>query len=432
MVTACAFNGVPSEHSMGTRAMERTSYGEAFNHYRAAVCQAPDELLNIRDLIGVWGKLGHPGIVEGLVEECEMPSLSRAYLRMLGYASSGQPDRALEIIRASKEDETLIGADPWGQAEFLQRAALIALVAGEQGLGRRLIDRAALIAPQRCDIRLISAKAFLLEGELDSALDEVRALRILNPEKDEVSRARILIQAIATAREPALPELVREQLNQYLSLLERGEPGSGLLSEVTDFAERIGHSRAYVVAGMVALRLNLVFEGRRLLLEAAALNPYSVAPHRVLGLSYVARKQAVEAFDPLNKAVNRDPFDPELLISLGGVSVEMGEKIVAASTYRSLVKVEPERSAHFLALARVERSQGEYYRARATVTKGLELKQSIPLVLELAIIETEFFIAQSKATERRMARRQAHQAIDRLAELAPEHPALTSLISALN
>jgi predicted Zn-dependent protease len=185
-------------------------------------------------------------------------------------------------------------------------------------------------------------------------------------------------------------------------------------------------------AGLVALNRGLSVEAGKLLAEAAALNPLDPEPMRVLGAAMYAAERPADALAPLQEAMHRAPLDVEVARMLAATASAVGRTEVARDTYRALTRLEPTVAAHHLWLARSERRLGNDEIARQSAATGCALDgQSIPLLVELASIEAALAMKAPTAKERDEARRRAHETVERLLAVAPNHPGAETILGAL-
>ena len=431
LLSACAHSTSPVSRDLVRDYRQFGNYPEAFDAAKAGLCENPSDVNWVGEYAQAWSDLRHPGNVDALVSLCSLPSFSEAYLRALVHASLKELPKAQEQFNALLSHPEADALSKEDRTEIYYRAGLVFLLAGDSEGALSHLAKASISMPSRVDIRLVEGQAHLSLKRYSKGIQSVLSILSLKPSAHALGKARRLMQKGWARVERPLKSDVQTKLNNHLSALERGEPSSGSFTELLLLSEHYSHSRVFTVAGMVALRLGAMERAHELLIRASELNPYSPDALRILGTSYAANNQWVKAFDPLNQAAKRNPFDAALLSVFAKAAVHLDEYVVAAEQYKTLTILEPLRALHLLHLARVQRKLEKYAIAEKSIKAGIKLDVTIPLVLEWAVIEAEHYKACSDLGEKSEAKAGVQEAVSQLLELAPKHPAAKTILASL-
>jgi tetratricopeptide (TPR) repeat protein len=398
---------------------------DAYEAYAEAVCAEPARLPLARRLVETWAELGRAGTPLVRIEACNVAAGTRAYIEGLVAGARGDIDAAdRAFARAEGELEE--------RAEVVYRRGVVALNGGRAADALGHLERAAGLDASRVDVRLAMAQALVELGRAPEAVAALGGLMALEPNRAEIERARRILGGAVRANEPAMPEGIESVLRDILSALEKGDSPPDVLARAQGLAAEVSHPRVLKVAGLVLLHRGLEAEARDRLLVAAEANPLDAEPWRVIGAAAFAADRVNEALAPLREAWQRDPFDVEVARMLARVAAAGGEDTLARDAYRALTVLEPGVADHRLWLARSERKLGRLEIARRAAERGSRLQPDhIPLLVELASIEAQLTLSAPTEGERERARERTHAAVERLLEVAPEHPGAAAILNSI-
>jgi tetratricopeptide (TPR) repeat protein len=426
ILVACATANAPNQDADVLRRQGRNA--EAYDAYARLLCGTSSNLALARRFVETWHLLGQPGRPGARLVGCDIDPPVAWFIDGLEAGTRGDIDAAL----AAFERAAAVAA-PGAQAEIAFREGILALNADRAARAKEHLSRAAGLEPERAEIRIALAQAHVETGELGEANGVLRGLLAIEVTARDLDRARkVFAQALKRA-EPPLAETAQRDVNEILAGVEAGQTGPEILQRALALAAEVQHPRVLTAAGLVALDRGLPIEAGKLLREAAELSPLDPEPMRVLGEALYASDRPADALAPLEVAMHRNPFDVEVARMLAAVASAVGSNEVARDTYRALTVLEPVVAAHHLWLARTERKLGNNQIARRAAVAGCELDaKSIPLLMELASIEATLAIKAPTARERDEARRHAHDTVERLLAVAPNHPAAEVILGTLD
>jgi Flp pilus assembly protein TadD len=427
LFAACAGPKAPALDVQAETMRRQDKLAESFALYGRALCATPDDLTLALKLVDVWHELGATGEVRASLGSCRLPAGVQAYVDGLAAGAQGHVDDADGLLGTA---ETLVG-EGYG-AEVAYRRGLVLLAGREAGRAQVALERAAGLAPGRVDVRLALAQALMDRGAISDCVAVLRGIMSVTPNREEIHRARRMLQTAVTRNEPPLAEDVERTVRELLAELEHGQPSAEATARLQALALEVNHPRVLTVAALAALKRGFQSEAERLLEAAAILNPLDPAPWRALGGTYYSTDRAGEALKPLREAFERDPYDVEVAEMLAATSAAVGEIATARQTYRALTVLVPERADYHLGLARMERRLGRPEAALAAASRGLSLEAtSVPLLLEVASIDAELASKAPTEVEREEARDRAHADVARLRAVAPDHPAAAAILESL-
>lgn len=402
---------------------------EAFGALAEAVCADPSsrDLDTARAFVEVWRDLGQPGTPAARIAACEIQPGVRSFIDGLAAATAGDLDTADRLLAAA---QTQLPAAAHG--ELLYRRGLVALGAHRAAVAREYLEGATGLAPERAEIRLALSRAHLELGQFETVIGILRNLVKIAPSREDIERGHQLLRAAVRAAEVPLEDEIETRLEATLSALDRAELSREDLLAILVLANEVRHPRVLTVAGIAALRFGAEPEGARLLREATELNPLDPDPPRALGIALLAGDRANEALGPLRVAFGRDPLDSDLARYLGEAASAIGDREAAREAYRALVVLEPRVTDNHLWLARTERQLGDFVAAGHAVEVGYRLDaQSIPVLLERAVIHARLANTAPTQAERLAAARLTRESVAELLALAPGHPGAGAILDSL-
>jgi len=425
LLVGCAHSANLSPAERADAARRNGRLPEAYEAYGDALCAESGRLDLARRLVETWNELGRAGTPMVRIETCTVAEGTRAYVEGLVAGARGDTsaaDAALARAESLVEDH----------AEVAYRRGVLALNGGLAGDAVVHLERAAGFEAGRVDVRLALAQALVDLERAGEAVAGLRGILPLEPTRAELERARKVLRHAVRSAEPTLPDGVESVLLDILGELEGGTPSAAAQARAQALAEAAPHPRVLKVAGLVALHRGLEEEARTRLLVAAEANPLDPEPWRIIGSALFAGERANEALAPLREAWARDPFDVDVARMLARVTIATGDHQVARDAYHALTVLEPRVAEHHLWLARSERQIGRLEIARRAAARGSRLQPDhIPLLVELASIEAHLTLTAPTELEREAARQRTHEAVERLLEVAPEHPGAAVILDSL-
>ncbi len=399
---------------------------EAYEAFAEAVCENPRDVRVATEFVEIWHQLGGVGDPAAKVSRCKVSEPVVLYIEGMRAAVAGRSrDADIALARA------LELSPPAYHAEIEYRRGLVALNAGNVD-ALSYLERAAGLAPARVDVRLAMARVLVDGEEYAEAVAVLRGVLALDVTPEEINKARRILGTAIDGAEPKLNPGVERTLQDILVGLEKGTPETTALVRAQALVEEVPHPRVLKVAALVALHRGLETEAVNRLEVAAELSPLDPEPWRILGMARHAGERANEAAAALGEAHRRDPFDVDVARVLASTSTQTQDFQTARDTYVDLTRLEPAVAEHYLLLARSERRLGRATAARRAAEAGVAISgQSVPLLLELASIEAQLALGAPTEDERRAARRRTEETIERLLEVAPDHPGAAAILASL-
>jgi tetratricopeptide (TPR) repeat protein len=348
---ACAHPAPAPSPRERARALDRRGeWVEAGAAYAQLLCQGPgltDAPGLARDWVEAWDAAGRPEAARAELLACVADPTLRTYVEALAAGAMANWQRAGTLLA-----EALGTAPASWRPDLELRAALVALHTGEADAAFAHLEAARRAAPERIDIHLIAAQAYLGSNDFARTVEALRPLLRLRPSSNQLARARDLYHSAVEEARPPMTAADNAALKDLLAILQQERIGEEDLQLALRIAERQPQPRLLTVAGLVALKQGARFAGTRLLEDAERASPLDPDPPRLLGIAAVAQATPDEALEPLQEAARRNPFDVEIAQLLAQIAASLGRWQLAFDTYQTLTVLEPEVEAHHQALAR--------------------------------------------------------------------------------
>lgn len=392
----------------------------AYPQFARALCEEDQSLTTARNLVEAWVGLGKPGTVEQHIRDCKkIPKSVAAYIAGLEAASQGTPEPALASLDVALVASS-VAAD---RAEIAYRMGLVRLEAGEASGAIDDLRAASGNDPLRVDIRLGLAQAQSQARLYAECVGTLRGLLAVDVTPNDLEKARRVLRSAIRGAEDPLPVEARVDLQDLLSIAERGAVDEHHIVRARELLAQHHHASVLTVLGVLLMRMGDVANGTASLNEASALAPLDPDPTRALGLAFFASDRASLALGPLREACRRDPFDVQARAVLAETASKLDETALALEAYKALTVLAPNRSDNYLWVARLERRQGRSEAARQAALRGLAVHaDDIPLLVEHAAIEAQIALTASEKKVRGQAAERARDAVDQLLVVAPGHP----------
>ena len=243
------------------------------------------------------------------------------------FVGLGQRERAAELATWPGFDTLPI--------EWPVKFALVLAKGGLAAPAAELLERVKQIHPPAYEIEFNLAGIRLLEGNLDSALQNYDAALALRPE------------SVPALKQAALVAERRGELERSLSYWVR------VKKLQPDDAETL------YGFGKVCLKMDLLEDGAPALARAVALKPDEPLFTYALASARVGKKQFASGEALLAKLLAKRPRDPHLQYALGAVLYLESKLGEAAAHLRESVRLEPLQTASYYYLGLVARDQGD-------------------------------------------------------------------------
>ncbi len=320
-----------------------------------ALAQAYPQLQ--RQLLRANDKAGALALLDRLSQPDERVPEARLALAALANAA-GQPERAAaeaaQALSLRPDDERAVITT----AEYVRETKL-----GAPG-ALQLLEGFLARKPKAVEARFTYARLLALDGKTESARDQMeRAL------KDEPGSPAILYSLAQLAYQMKQPAVARRYLEQYLALppgVQRDNtPAYLFLAQMAEEAKRYDEAidwLARVDRGeqfLPALTQRALLMGRTKRVEQARelLRTTNVATNRERVQLTQAEAQVLreaqryqEAYDVLDRALERLPNNPELLYDHGMAAERIDKLDVMEASLRKLMQVRPQNAHAYNAL----------------------------------------------------------------------------------
>ncbi|MCK5689295.1 hypothetical protein KAI87_08495 [Myxococcota bacterium] len=404
-------------------AFARGDFAQAWDDSAKALCEEPKNLKAALFFIEVWRELGSVGSPLTRVESCDLPLSTQFYIKGLHAGLTEQPADA--ILFLTKAQAMVTGED---RAEIAYRLSRVELLGGQFEAASAHLDLAMGLAPQRVDFRLARAELDIEGRNFAAALQILTGILKLQPSHLDIKRARQILSRLHTLSATPIPEEVGKQVETLLAKVEEGTARPIDFQSAQELSLRYPVSRVLVAAGLVALQLGIEEEGYAFLLSASEKDPLSSESLRILATSLVASDRGADAFPHYRSLMHRAPFDTDARRQCGMLALKEGDVETGLVAWGALVKLQPEDLEAWLWLARLQRQAGQATRALLTAQKGLGVDpEDLSLLVEVVSIATETIGQSTDDNASSDARELAESTLERLEELAPQHPALGPL-----
>ncbi|MEZ0313078.1 MAG: tetratricopeptide repeat protein [Myxococcota bacterium] len=401
------------------RLQQTGDQANAHRMFAEALCKEEVSLDNARAVVETWVALGKPGRADQRLERCALPVHVRGYLEGLAAAAEEQWEVAgADLMRAEAT-----APDDAARAEIAYRLGLVSLEQGHIDDAIVVLQRSAGLAPLRPDVRLGLAQAQARARLFAECADTLRGVVAIPMRATDLERGRRILRNAVRAAEDPLPDSMRVELAELLTISERGVIDEQHLARVRELMTEQRHASVLMVAGVLAMRAGDHAMATVWLNEATILAPLDADPPRALGIAFFAADRPSLAVGPLRDAARRDPFDLQVRGMLAAAASKVGESDVALEAYRALTVLAPAEPDNFLWVARLERKSGRNEAARAATERGLAVQSdNVLLLVERAAISAQMTLAEREPDARRAAAEQTREAVDRLLTVAPGHP----------
>jgi tetratricopeptide (TPR) repeat protein len=198
-----------------------------------------------------------------------------------------------------------------------------------------LLERIRQSGPPSFELAFNLGGAYVLNGDLASALDAYDVALTLNPE------------SLAALRQAAAIAEKRGELERALSYWIR--------------ARKLATEDAEVLLGFgrVCLKMDLLDDAEPALAKAVSLKPGALAYEYTLAAAKVGKKQYEAAQQIIERQLVKRPADPQLHYALGSILYTRGLMDEAAAQLRESVRLQPEQRESYYYLALVARDTGK-------------------------------------------------------------------------
>jgi len=417
-VTACATTPKVRALDQARTAHNAGDEAAAYRFYVDALCHEDQTLATGRAVVEVWAELGKPGTIEQKLK-CKLPLAVRDYVIGLEQAQNGNWE-ATDATLAKAEQAAQKDQD---RAEVAYRRGLVALERAQFDAAIDHLRRASGDDPLRVDVRLGLAQAQSKARLFAEAVNTLRGLVAIDVAPADLHRARRVLRGAIRDADDQLPDDVRGELQDLLTVSERGAVGEQHLVRVREILAEHHNASVLTVAGVLAMRTSDPANGAAFLNEAAVLAPLDPDPPRALGLAFYASDRPAAALGPLREAARRDPFDVQTRRLLADTASRLNETDVALEAYRALTVLTPREPENYLWVARLERKATRYEAARVAAVKGLTIQaDNVALLVERAAVEAQIALAATDSHKRSEAADRTREAVDDLLAVAPGHP----------
>ncbi len=218
---------------------------------------------------------------------------------------------------------------------------------------REAVDKALQLAPDRADVRVLSARVLLLEGDPGKALEETQLALSLDPANREAvsltalltARAgdvdgamRILDAGVETVAEADVQRLRQNRISILAEAGQRDRATAELEMLVADYPDTLGYQ---VELAEVYLRVDRVDDAEALMRELIAREPDNPDWRIQLAGLLVRQGRADDAEASLKQAVAEQPDFMPLQLALGGFYDSAGKVDEAMAVYAAIAEAVP-------------------------------------------------------------------------------------------
>lgn len=279
----------------------------------------------------------------------------------------GQVDQALALVNRALEEAPK-------DNEALFRKGEILVQKGDDKGARAAFDAALALKPSAMRVRLARAALHLRHNHVKPALEDVEAVRKLNP--DDISSIFLLWQihersGASDAARGDLAELVGK-LNLYTEQVLNSEPLLLRIAALVRYANRDLNRAADALNTYMALR------------------PNDIAMRRLHGQVLLLLGDAKSAIDSLYPLYRQDPRDRETLLALGQAYLQIGRYAAAGDMFTQAKQLGPDDGALASRIALSKLGTGNIDEAMNGLKDAVERQDasaSAPLLLSVLHIK---------------------------------------------
>ena len=329
-----------------------------------------------------------------LIERGDQPAEQRLYT-LMGFISQEDAKRADEIMRAL--------AKPYEDSALAQYAvAAVALQADDLKFALQRSQLAIELDPDWLKAKLLYARALLLSGEVDKAIDYTARIIGDDPDPDPDARMELALMYMSAGRDDDALSQVNQVLLEREDLLASGEFTADALFYLARIADYRGeYDRAIRLYSEVTGGKNAVTSQRRASALIAFENEDPEAALQRLGefadkrpayaidmilaqaqlLASLGRHAA--ALDEYDKAVTYRPDDESVALGRAELMLRMDRLEDSISAYREAARRWPESSMTLNALGYTLADRTDEYReAEKLIRKALKIDPQSPAIVD--------------------------------------------------
>ncbi len=202
---------------------------------------------------------------------------------------------------------------------------------------RETLDKALQLAPERADVRVLSTRVLLLEGDTDKAFDEAQLALSIDP----ANREAVSLAALLTARAGDIDGAMR--------ILDEG-----IQAAAPADAQRLRGNRISILAE-AGLPDRATAELEQLVADYPDMSSYQLE----LAELYLGRGRFDDAESLLRKMIAHEPDNPDWRIQLAGLLARQGRQDDAEVSLQQAVAEQPDLLSLQLALGGFYDSSGK-------------------------------------------------------------------------
>ena len=301
----------------------------------------------------------------------DWPADARANLQALksiATAAGGDMDAAREELAKAEDLD--------GEALYvLKTRAQFLLLDGKSGEVVELLGKASTLYPENGELKILNAKALLIEGDVDAAEELYRAIIESEPKNLITSIGREAHLELARLNIINHEDDEAKKSIDYVRSYLPNDPAMNYLSAVLEFREKKydeaeislrkilkvspEHLQTQLLFGAVSFASGKYEQSTYYLGRYILARPDDIKARKILGQAYLALEQHDKARSTLEDAVTARPDDAELMALAGLSSLYGGNTGAGISELERAVSMAPESAAIRSELAKAYMSEGD-------------------------------------------------------------------------
>jgi len=411
---------------LGDYYLQQENVDKSLEVFKQGVSANPDSKVLLFKLAGVYTSLKDFAKAEELytrIYETDPKSAANRNLMIGFYVTEGDYGKALEML------DTFIAEEPSEQSYRINKARILLSQNDRQGAEQTLRKGIAEIE-KAYDLRFFLAEMLHADGQTEAAMELMHETAELDPEAPKTLDAR---KGLAKAYlEQGEVDKAEEELLK-VSDKASGDPEYNFLMGSVDMAKarfkdainqlrqtvdgQPDNVRAYVMLAEAHFRSNEPLLGAEALRNGIEANPDDIRIRHSLVQYLVRNRDLDEALSQLKRIQEVDPKDERAIVLEGDVRMMQRDLAKAEEAYRLLQEVNPESPMALFKLGQLYAVKQEFDRAHVFFDRALEkTPEAFEVIREKAGVY--------------MAAKEPEKALDFVAnqlEKQPENPLLYEL-----
>ena len=286
-----------------------------------------------------------------------------------------------------KNKQREAGKKEWNtaRANVLFSLARDQYTTGNHDKSRQTVNDALAMDPEHAQLRILSAKLYIEQGQLESAEADLKLARTAapkDPEPDYLTgviyqrwqKYEVAYNSYKAASDKAPGELAYVMARaEMLVAMDRTSEALQLLLDKVNYFEHSATIRD--AAGQLLVEQKRYKEAVDMLRQATMLatDDLSIREHLALAMFYAGQNR--EAADALTRLTKKEGYAErhDLLAALGECQLQLGQYREARSTLETATQLNPSAPTVWLSLAKAAMQLNDYKRAEVSLKKSLAI-----------------------------------------------------------